>query len=257
MSSSHCTILARFFTCRQVLINRRQMPDRRQIGARSREWQSHSVNYQRRDLRESRCVADTRKIFGMLNIWSCLRFTILLCEWVLTEIHRRWHTANERARYRAAGSSGRAFFFFFFFTKLLMVTFYFFTCSGVRSDLFYMKCFCKLKSFIIISLHSIKICSTVSGRSHFTQSPDSSFPILYNEWLSALSPILRRDIMLSSFLFPKILLSFPTVFEYYINVVLYSHHPIYFAAYLLMLFFNLYYISNLLVGTLNSMSGCF
>ncbi len=32
MSSSHCTILARFFTCRQVLINRRQMPD---IGGKS------------------------------------------------------------------------------------------------------------------------------------------------------------------------------------------------------------------------------
>ncbi len=31
------------------------------------------------------CVADTHKIFGMLNIWSCWRFTILLCEWVLTE----------------------------------------------------------------------------------------------------------------------------------------------------------------------------
>ncbi len=32
-----------------------------------------------------RCVADARKIFAMLNIWSCRRFTILLCEWVLTE----------------------------------------------------------------------------------------------------------------------------------------------------------------------------
>ncbi len=96
---------------------------RRQIGARSREWQSHSVNYQRCDLRESRCVADTRKIFGMLNIWSCLRFTILLCEWVLTEIHRRWHTANERARYRQREARGGLVFFFF--TKLLMVTFFF------------------------------------------------------------------------------------------------------------------------------------
>ncbi len=50
MPSSHCTILARFFTRRQVLINRRQMP---KLEARSREWQSRSVNYQRRDLRES------------------------------------------------------------------------------------------------------------------------------------------------------------------------------------------------------------
>ncbi len=32
-----------------------------------------------------RWVADTWEIFGMLNIWSCWRFTILLCEWVLTE----------------------------------------------------------------------------------------------------------------------------------------------------------------------------
>ncbi len=32
-----------------------------------------------------RCVADTREIFGMLNIWSCRRFTILLCERVPTE----------------------------------------------------------------------------------------------------------------------------------------------------------------------------
>ncbi len=32
-----------------------------------------------------RCIVDTREIYGMLNIWSCQRFTILLCEWVLTE----------------------------------------------------------------------------------------------------------------------------------------------------------------------------
>ncbi len=32
MPSSHCTILARFFTRRQVLINRRQMPE---IGGKS------------------------------------------------------------------------------------------------------------------------------------------------------------------------------------------------------------------------------
>ncbi len=58
---------------------------RRQIGARSREWQSLSVNYQRRDLRESPMRRRHSKIFVMLNIWSCRRFTILLCEWVLTE----------------------------------------------------------------------------------------------------------------------------------------------------------------------------
>ncbi len=28
----------------------------------------------------SLCVADTHKIFGMLNMWSCQQFTILQCE---------------------------------------------------------------------------------------------------------------------------------------------------------------------------------
>ncbi len=86
MPSSHWTILARFFTRRQVLINRRQMPDIR----------GKSVLVHVRDNRavwiikdsiwgHRRCVTDTREIFGMLNIWSGRRFTILLCEWVLTE----------------------------------------------------------------------------------------------------------------------------------------------------------------------------
>ncbi len=120
MPSSHCTILARFFTRRQVLINRRQMPE---IGGKSvlvhandnrAVWIIKDAIWGNR-----RCVADARQIFGMLNIWSCRRFTILLCEWVLTgsdwKIHRRWPTATERARYRAAGSSRRSFFFIFFF----------------------------------------------------------------------------------------------------------------------------------------------
>ncbi len=78
----------------------------RQIGARSREWQSLSVNYQRRDLRESPMRRRHSKIFVMLNIWSCRRFTILLC------VHR-W-SLYERAKYRATGSSDD---FFFSFTK--------------------------------------------------------------------------------------------------------------------------------------------
>ncbi len=70
MPSSHCTILARFFTCRQVLINRRQMPD---IGGKSMRvhasenravWIIKDAIWGRR-----RCVADTREIFGMLNIF--------------------------------------------------------------------------------------------------------------------------------------------------------------------------------------------
>ncbi len=91
--------------------------DRRQLGARSREWQSRSVIIKDTIWGNPRHVADAREIFGMLNIWSCRRFSSLLCEWVLTcsdwKIHRRWPTANERARYRAAGSSRREFFFFF------------------------------------------------------------------------------------------------------------------------------------------------
>ncbi len=122
MPSTHCTILARFFTRRQVLINRRQMPE---IGGKSvlvpasdnrAVWIIKDAIWGNR-----RCVADAREIFGMLNIWSCRRFTSLLCEWVLTgsdwKIHRRWPTATERARYRAAGSSRRSFVFFFVFYK--------------------------------------------------------------------------------------------------------------------------------------------
>ncbi len=123
MPSSHCTILALFFTRRQVLINRRQMAE---IGGKSAlvpasdnraVWIIKDAIWGNR-----RHVADARRIFGMLNIWSCRRFSILLCEWVLTgsdwKIHRRWPTANERARYRAAGSLRRYFpFFFFFFFK--------------------------------------------------------------------------------------------------------------------------------------------
>ncbi len=117
MPSSHCTILAQFFTRRQVLINRRQMPE---IGGKSvlvpakdnrAVWIIKDAIWGKR-----RHVADARRIFGMLNILSCRRFSILLCEWVLTgsdwKIHRWWPTANERARYRAAGSSRRDFFFF-------------------------------------------------------------------------------------------------------------------------------------------------
>ncbi len=85
MSSSHCTILAPIFTHRQVLQNHQQMPE---IGGKSvlvHVSDNHTLNYQRRDLRESPMRRRRREIFGMLNIWICLRFLILLCEWVLTE----------------------------------------------------------------------------------------------------------------------------------------------------------------------------
>ncbi len=71
MPSSHCTILARFLTHRQVLINRRQMPD---IGGKSalvhvsdnrQVWMIKDTIWGNR-----RCVADTREKLGMLNIWK-------------------------------------------------------------------------------------------------------------------------------------------------------------------------------------------
>ncbi len=40
-----------------------------------------------------------------------MRFTILLCEWVLTEKYIGDDLQPMRARYRAAGSSGRTFFY--------------------------------------------------------------------------------------------------------------------------------------------------
>ncbi len=119
MPSSHCMILARFFTRWQVLINCRQMPD---IGGKSMlvhtrdnraVWIIKDVIWGHR-----RCVADIYKIFGMLNIWSCLRFTILLCEWVLTEKYisddlqpmREQDTGQREAR-------GGLFLFIYFITK--------------------------------------------------------------------------------------------------------------------------------------------
>lgn len=44
------------------------------------------------------------------NIWACRRFKILLCEKCFDwKLHRRSPAASERARYRAAGSSGRSY----------------------------------------------------------------------------------------------------------------------------------------------------
>ncbi len=113
MPSSHCAILGRFFTRRQVLINRWQMPD---IGRKS-ELVHASDNRAVWIIKDAiwghrRCVADTWKIFAMLNIWSYRRFTFLLCERVLTEkyISDDLHPMREQL-YRAAGSSGRTFIF--------------------------------------------------------------------------------------------------------------------------------------------------
>ncbi len=103
MPSSHCTIFHSPTGFAKSPTNGRNL---RQIGARSREWQSRSVNYQRRDLRES-----VSELSAILNpaVW-------MSSDW---NIHRRWPTANERARYRAAGSSGRTFFSFFLLSNYL------------------------------------------------------------------------------------------------------------------------------------------
>ncbi len=120
MPSSHYTILARFFTRRQVLINHRQMPE---IGGKSvlvptsdnrAVWIIKDAIWGNR-----RCVADAREIFGMLNIWSCRRFTGLLCEWVLTGF---WLKNTSAMTYRPLREQdtgqlevqGGLFFFFFF-----------------------------------------------------------------------------------------------------------------------------------------------
>ncbi len=127
MPRSHCTILARFFTRRQVLINRRQMPN---IGGKSVlvpaiEWQSRSVNCQRRDLRETM----RRRHPG--NIWHAKYLELSVIHnpavWMSFDwkIHQWWPTANERAGYRVA---------VFFFYKAINVSHLRTTCLhfGIR-----------------------------------------------------------------------------------------------------------------------------
>ncbi len=76
---------------------------------------------------------------------------------------------------------GGLFFFFFFFYKAINGNLLFFHMFWSKDLIyFYMKCFCKLKSFIIISLHSIKICSTVSG-DHILHKVQTQVSYLYNE----------------------------------------------------------------------------
>ena len=109
--SSDCMILAQFLARRQVLRNRRQMPEIIGKSVLVHASDNHAVWMSKDGIWENRRrVADACEIFGMLNIWTCRRFKILLCEkcsdW---KLHRRWPTANERARYRAAGSSGRSY----------------------------------------------------------------------------------------------------------------------------------------------------
>ncbi len=114
--TSHCMILARFFIHRQVLLNRRQMPE---IGGKlvlvHVSDKSRSMNYQRCDLRES--LMRRRRPW---NIWhdkylELSRFTILLCEWVLTEKYISDDLQPTRERDTGQrGSSGRTLFYFFY-----------------------------------------------------------------------------------------------------------------------------------------------
>ncbi len=115
MPSSHCTILAQFFTRRQVLINRRHMPEIGHKAVLVHASENRAVWiikdaicgnrwYVRR--RHPWNIRHAKYLFHNLAVW-------MSSDW---KIHWRWPTVNERARYTAVGSSGRTFFFF---TKLL------------------------------------------------------------------------------------------------------------------------------------------
>ncbi len=87
---------------------------RRQIGAHSHKWQSHSVNYQRSDLRVS-----PMSRWHPWNIWHAKYLELSTIHnpavWKSSDwkIHQWWLTANERASYKAVGSSGGLSFFFY------------------------------------------------------------------------------------------------------------------------------------------------
>ncbi len=93
--------------------------DRRQIGARSGEWQSRSVNYQRRDLRES----PTRRRRPP-NIWHAkyLELSAILNPAVWMSSDRFWLKNTSAMTYsqweskiQGRGKFKEDFFFFFFF----------------------------------------------------------------------------------------------------------------------------------------------
>ncbi len=119
MPSSHCMILARFFTRRQVLINHRQMPN---IGGKSvlvhvsdnrAVWIIKDAIWGHR-----RCISRHPQ-----NIWHAKYLELSAIHnpavWMSSgwKIHQWWPTANKRARYRALGSSGRRSIIIYFFTK--------------------------------------------------------------------------------------------------------------------------------------------
>ncbi len=111
MPSSHCTIFALIFTRWQVLRNRRQIAKIGGTPVLVHASDNHAV-WINKDVVWENHWRPWNIWHAKYSIWSCRRFKILLCEmssdW---NIHRRWPTANESARCRAAGSSGRTFFF--------------------------------------------------------------------------------------------------------------------------------------------------
>ncbi len=93
MLSSHCSILALIFTRRQVLWLR-QMPEIRGKSVLVHTSDNHAVWI----------IKDV--------IWESRR-----CDENITHakyLHRRWPTANERARCRAARSSGRTLYYYYY-----------------------------------------------------------------------------------------------------------------------------------------------
>ncbi len=112
---SHCPILARFFTRRQVEIK---------IADKCPKSEANRCSFTRVTIaqcelsktlseRIDQCVATPWNIcHAKYPELSAIQNPAV---WMSSDwkIHR-WPTANERARYRAAGSSGRTFFFFLF-----------------------------------------------------------------------------------------------------------------------------------------------
>ncbi len=78
---------------------------RRQIGARSRKWQSRSVNYQRRDLRES-----PKRRRHPLNIWHAKYLELSAIHNPAVWAHSQWES-----KMQGNGKFGEDFLFYFVF----------------------------------------------------------------------------------------------------------------------------------------------
>ncbi len=117
MPSSLCTILDLIFPRWQVLQNyQKNAWNWMQIGACSREWQSHIVNYQRCNLREA-----LTHHWWPWNIWHGKYLDLMAIHnpavwnlfWLKIWLHRRWPTFNERAKYNTTITICSSLIFFF------------------------------------------------------------------------------------------------------------------------------------------------